>query len=114
MKKLLRFTRARAKCVCVRNGEAENSADPPTPPPLTSTCLAHPRAPPPGSACFASPPALSQYRVPFISQMGVASVVMKEVASEVLKEKASAAIKAAGDAGPIEKLQALLTKVQRG
>lgn len=45
-------------------------------------------------------------------QMGVASVVMKDVASGVLKDEAAAALEAAGDAGPVEKLQALLTKVK--
>lgn len=44
--------------------------------------------------------------------MGVASVVMKDVASGVLRDEAAAALEAAGDAGPIEKLQALLTKVK--
>lgn len=43
--------------------------------------------------------------------MGVASVVMKDVASGVLRDEAAAALEAAGDAGPIEKLQALLTRV---
>ena len=43
--------------------------------------------------------------------MGVASVVMKDVASAVLRDEAAAALEAAGDVGPIEKLQALLTRV---
>lgn len=45
-------------------------------------------------------------------QMGVASVVMKDVASGVLRDEAAAALEAAGDAGPVEKLQALLTRVR--
>lgn len=44
--------------------------------------------------------------------MGVASVVMKDVASGVLRDEAAAALEAAGDVGPIEKLQALLTRVR--
>lgn len=45
-------------------------------------------------------------------QMGVASVVMKDVASNVLRDEAAAAVDAAGDVGPIGKLQAVLTKVK--
>lgn len=45
-------------------------------------------------------------------QMGVASVVMKDVASGVLRDEAAAALEEAGDVGPIEKLQALLTRVR--
>lgn len=44
--------------------------------------------------------------------MGVASVVMKDLASDVLRDEAAAAIEAAGDVGPVGKLQALLTKVK--
>ena len=44
--------------------------------------------------------------------MGVASVVMKDVASNVLRDEAAAAVDAAGDVGPIGKLQAVLTKVK--
>ena len=36
---------------------------------------------------------------------------MKDVASAVLRDEAAAALEAAGDVGPIEKLQALLTRV---
>lgn len=39
---------------------------------------------------------------------------MKDVASEVLKENTVAVLEAAGDVSPVEKLQALLTKVHRG
>ncbi len=36
---------------------------------------------------------------------------MKDLASDVLRDEAAAAVEAAGDVGPVGKLQALLTKV---
>eukprot|EP00752_Nemacystus_decipiens_P002760 g2578.t1 len=54
----------------------------------------------------------AQRRKSSLLQMGVASTVMKDVASRVLRDEAAAALEAAGDVGPIEKLQALLTRAK--